>query len=272
VEINLSGKVAMLTGVGRGIGREIITRLAREGVSTIALDVNSDDLKTLKLELSQIGGVHAQYEVDIRDGNRVREIVSDAADSFGRIDILVNNAGVAGNGLISDLPEEVWDFCHDVNLKGTFLTCQAVIPIMKRQQSGRIINAASFAAIVPLVGSVAYASSKAAVVHFTRGLAGELGPWNITANSFAPGMIPTTLNNFADLPANEQAKLLDTLSLRRWGQMNDIANLICFLASDQAGYITGSLIDISGGKLATQIPALGYEISAQEGLEPLTEF
>ena len=85
-------------------------------------------------------------------------------------------------------------------------------------------------------------------------------------------MIPTTLNNFADLPANEQAKLLDTLSLIRWGQMNDIANLICFLASDQAGYITGSLIDISGGKLATQIPSLGYEISAQEGLEPLTEF
>lgn len=263
MEINLSEKVAVLTGVGRGIGREIITRLAREGVNTIAFDTNKEDLASLANELSEIGGHHSQYEVDVRDGARIRELVAEIDTEYGRIDILVNNAGVSGNGLISDIPEQVWDFCHDVNLKGTYLTCQAVIPIMKRQGGGRIINSASFAAIMPLVGSVAYASSKAAVAHFTRGLAGELGPWNITANSFAPGMIPTTLNNFADLPSNEQERLLDTLSLRSWGQKEDIANLICFLASDQARYITGALIDISGGKLATQIPSLAYEMAAE---------
>jgi 3-oxoacyl-[acyl-carrier protein] reductase len=263
MEINLSGKTAILTGVARGIGKEIVTRLAREGVNTVALDANADDLNQLKQELSSLPGNHSQYQVDVRDGKQLKQIVAEVDQNFGRVDILVNNAGVAGNGLISDLEEEVWDFCHDVNLKGTFLACQAVIPVMKRQQSGRIINAASFAAIMPLVGSVAYASSKAAVAHFTRGLAGELGPWNITANSFAPGMIPTTLNNFADLPSNEQDRLLDTLSLRSWGEKEDIANLICFLASDQARYITGALIDISGGKLATQIPSLAYEMASE---------
>lgn len=266
MDINLSDKVAMLTGVGRGIGREVVTRLAREGVSTVALDVSPEDLSSLQVELSEIGGIHTQHEVDIRDGKRVREIVQETDEKFGRVDILVNNAGVSGNGLISELPEDVWDFCHDVNLKGTFLACQAVIPIMKRQQSGRIINSASFAAMVPAIGSVAYASSKAAVVQFTRGLAGELGPWNITVNSFAPGMIPTSLNNFANLPEEEKTRLLDTLSLRRWGQKNDIANLICFLSSDLASYITGSLIDISGGKLATQNPSMAYEFAKKEGL------
>jgi 3-oxoacyl-[acyl-carrier protein] reductase len=129
---------------------------------------------------------------------------------------------------------------------------------MKAKRSGRIINAASFAAIVPSVGSTAYATAKAAVAHFSRALAGELGPWDITVNAYAPGMIPTAMNGFAELPPAEQAKKLDTLSLRRWGDAQDVANLLCFLASDLAGYITGTLVDVSGGKLATQSPAAAY--------------
>ena len=270
LNIDLTGNLAIVTGAGKGIGRDVLIRLALEGAKTIGIDTNAADLDNLKAELSEIGGEHSQYVGDVRDGARIREIVREADERYGRIDILVNNAGVAGNGLISDLPEEVWDLSHDVNLKGTFLASQAVLPAMKRQLRGRIINAASFAAIVPIVGSVAYASSKAAVAHFTRGLAGEVGPYNITVNAYAPGMVPTTLNKFDLLAQKEQSRLLDTLSLRSWGEKKDIANLVCFLASDQARYITGTLIDISGGKLATQVPRLAYELAVEEGIKPLT--
>ena len=125
---------------------------------------------------------------------------------------------------------------------------------MKRQQAGRIINAASFAAIIPSVGGAAYAASKAGVESLTRVLAGELGPFGITVNCYAPGMIPTEMNHFAEREAGEQQRLLDTLSLRRWGEPKDVANLVCFLASDLASYITGTMIDVSGGKFATQMP------------------
>lgn len=269
MELTLTGQVAVVTGVGRGIGREIVLTLAREGVTTVALDINPDDLASLAEELATIGGEHAQYTCDVRDGARIREIVADVDARFGRLDILVNNAGVGGDGLVSELSEDVWDLCFDINVKGTYLTCQAVLPIMKRQQRGRIINAASFAAIVPIVGSAAYAGSKSAVTQFTRALAGEVGPWNITANAYAPGMIPTAINHFTERPDEEQARLLDTLTLRSWGEKSDIANLICFLASDQARYITGTLIDISGGKLATQVPRIAYERAADEGLDLL---
>lgn len=263
--IDLQGKVAIVTGVGKGIGREIVTTLAREGVTTISVDISAADLAETGAALDEIGTAHREFECDIRDGERVNEIIAAVDAEFGRIDILVNNAGVVGNGPIDGLDENTWDFVHDVNLKGTFLLCRAVLPVMKRQRSGRIINAASFAAFVPIYGSGAYASSKIAVAHFTRALAGEVGPWNITANAYAPGMVPTTLNHFDELPAEEQNRLLDTLTLRRWGAKSDIASLICFLASDLAGYITGTLIDVSGGKLATQVPRLAYEAAAEAG-------
>jgi 3-oxoacyl-[acyl-carrier protein] reductase len=130
---------------------------------------------------------------------------------------------------------------------------------MKAAGRGRIINAASFAAIIPSIGAAAYGASKAAVVQFTRVLAGELGPWNITVNAYAPGMIPTAMNGFAELPDDQQSRLLDTLTLRRWETPDDVADLLCFLASDHAGYITGALVDVSGGKFATQMPQRAYE-------------
>ena len=138
------------------------------------------------------------------------------------------------------------------------LMCQAVIPAMKRQGRGRILNAASFAAVIPSIGGAAYSASKAGVQSLTRVLAGELGPFGVTVNAYAPGMIPTEMNRFAEAPAERQEQLLDTLSLRRWGEARDVANLICFLASDQASYITGTMIDVSGGKFATQMPWVAY--------------
>lgn len=266
VQIELSGKVALVTGVGRGIGREILMTLADEGVATIALDVNREELDDIGGQLAAKQYRGQQYQCDVRDFTHIQSVVREVVEKYGRIDILVNNAGVTGDGWVDEISEEAWDLCHDINMKGTFHMCKAVIPVMKRQRAGRIINAASFAAIVPSIGSAAYASAKAGVEQFTRVLAGELGPWNITVNAYAPGMIPTTLNHFEELPQEKQERLLDMLTLRKWGEKKDVASLICFLASDLASYITGTMIDVSGGKLATQLPQAAYEKAKAVGL------
>jgi 3-oxoacyl-[acyl-carrier protein] reductase len=234
-------------------------------VTTVVSDVRQDYLDDIAKEFAAGGWRGAQHLVDVRDAARIATVVDAVVERFGRIDILVNNAGVAPGAPVQELSEEVWDLNQDVNLKGTFLMCRAVIPVMKRQRSGRILNAASFAAIVPIVGSAAYAASKAGVHYFTRVVAGELGPWNITVNCYAPGMIPTEMNRFAEAPPERQRRLLDTLTLRRWGHARDVASLVCFLSSDLAGYITGTMIDVSGGKLATQIPRLAWEAAAAAG-------
>lgn len=259
MNVDLTGNVAIITGAGRGIGREIALTLARERVKIVATDVNPDSLASLEREIEENGWSGRTYRCDVRDLARNREVVQKAVDEFGRLDILVNNAGLCHTAPVEELSEEDWDLDQGVNLKGTFLMCKAAIPVMKQQRSGRIINAASFAAIVPAYGGAAYASSKAGVVYLTRVLAGELGPWNVTVNCYAPGMIPTEMNHFADASADRQERLLNTLTLRRWGSEKEVANLVCFLASDLADYITGALIDVSGGKLATQIPQIAYE-------------
>jgi 3-oxoacyl-[acyl-carrier protein] reductase len=174
---------------------------------------------------------------------------------------VVNNAGIGMDALVTDLAESTWRKVIDVNLNGVFTVCKHVAPIMKEQHCGRIINAASFAAIIPSVGSSAYAASKAGVVYLTKVLASELGPYGVTVNAYAPGMVPSEINHFTQRPQAEQDSLLSTLSLRRWETTDDVADLVCFLASDKAGYITGALIDVSGGKLATQRPQLAYDMA-----------
>lgn len=256
--LDLSGRVAIVTGAGRGIGLDIARAFAREGVSVVVTDIRQELLDEVGAEWQQNGWRGLQLHCDVRSAADNRAVVETVDKTFGRIDILVNNAGVASGGPVETLDEEVWDLNFDVNLKGTMLMCQAVIPVMKRQKSGRIINASSFAAIVPSIGGAAYAASKAGVESFTRVLAGELGPFEITVNAYAPGMIPTLMNRFADRSPEDKERLLDTLTLRRWGKTEDVANLLCFLASDQAGYITGTMIDTSGGKLATQMPWLSH--------------
>jgi 3-oxoacyl-[acyl-carrier protein] reductase len=265
MQIDLRGKVGIVTGAGRGIGREIALTLAREGVVTVVTDIHEPNLLEMRSEFERQGMQGCCHVCDVREFGQIEAVLSRVVQDYGRIDILVNNAGVAGGGPVETLREEVWDLNLDINLKGTYLMCKAVAPIMKKQRAGRIINAASFAAIVPSCGSAAYAASKAGVEQFTRVLAGELGPWNITVNCYAPGMIPTEMNRFAELPEAQQERLLDTLTLRRWGQKEEVAHLVCFLASDYASYITGTRIDISGGKLATQIPRVAYEQAAAQG-------
>jgi len=251
--IDVSKKVTVITGAGRGIGRAILETFAAEGAVTIGLDARPADALPGEFKL-----------VDVRDLAGVERAMAEVVEAYGRIDVLINNAGIDIGGQVESFPLETWDRLFDVNVKGVFHCCRTVIPVMKRQRAGRILNAASFAAIVPAAGSAAYAATKAAVAQFSRALAGELGPWNITVNAYAPGMIPTDINGFANRPVAEQERLLDTLTLRHWGEKADIAQLLCFLASDLAGYITGTLIDASGGKLATQLPVVPYEWAARE--------
>ena len=144
-------------------------------------------------------------------------------ERFGRLDVLINNAGINAEGPLESFDPELWDRLFAVNVRGVLNTCQAVIPLMKRQRAGRIINAASFAAVIPSVDAAAYGASKAAVVQMTRVLASELGPWGVTVNAYAPGMIPTAMNGFAALGEEAAAAKLDQLSVRRWGVPEDVA-------------------------------------------------
>jgi 3-oxoacyl-[acyl-carrier protein] reductase len=256
MNLDLSDKVVVLTGAGRGIGKVIAERFLDESARVVGLDVDLGNLGWLG---EHDPGTARGLACDVTDGAAVADVVEQVRRDFGRIDVLVNNAGVFVDGLVEEMTDEAWDRCFAVNAGGLFKMCRAVIPIMKAQRSGRIINAASFAAIVPSIGSAAYAASKSAVVQFSRTLAGELGPWNITVNAYAPGMIPTDMNGFDTLDQTSQDRLLDTLTLRRWGRANEVADLACFLASDAAAYITGTLVDVSGGKLATQFPQVAYQ-------------
>jgi len=249
MHLDLTDRVVVVTGAARGIGRTLATRFVAEGCRVVAFDLAFDEPAAPGVD---------EVVCNVADPASVRTAVDEVVARHGTIDVLVNNAGVNVTGAVADLEWDAWRRCMDVNLGGTFLVSQAVAPVMQAAGRGRIVNAASFAAIVPSVGSAAYAASKSAVVAFTRVLASELGPWGITVNAYAPGMVPTAMNGFAEMPTVEQDRLLDTLSLRRWETPDDVADLLVFLASDAAGYITGTLVDVSGGKLATQIPARAH--------------
>jgi 3-oxoacyl-[acyl-carrier protein] reductase len=263
MELNLADKVVLVTGAGRGIGRAIAESFLQEGASVVATDIDEASVSWIRTASQEAGAPGMASGCDVRSDDSVRGAVAATLERFGRIDVLINNAGVLGEGLIEEVDSATWSFVLDVNVTGTFRTCQAVIPAMKRQGGGRILNAASFAAVVPSIGSAAYAASKAAVVQFTRTLAGELGPWNITANAYAPGMVPSELNGFLEKDEATRERLLDTLTLRRWGDAQEVCDLLRFLASDASRYITGTLIDVSGGKLATQFPQRAYELAGR---------
>lgn len=257
MELDLRNKVVMVTGAARGIGAVIAHRFAQEGARVVALDLafpEGDETGADGASEPAIGRVTC----DVADPASVEAAVAEVVRRHGTIDVLINNAGINVEGPVADLDWQRWRTCFDVNVGGVFLMSQAVAPVMQEAGRGRIINAASFAAIIPSVGSAAYAASKAAVVQLTRVLASELGPWDITVNAYAPGMVPTAMNGFADMPQEAQDRLLDTLSLRRWERPDDVADLLVFLASDAASYITGTLVDVSGGKLATQIPSRAH--------------
>jgi 3-oxoacyl-[acyl-carrier protein] reductase len=256
VNIDIAGKVVLITGAGRGIGAGLARRFAAEGTRLVLLDNNAE---TLQETVAGLGDAEVESTVaDVAQESDVQHAIATAVARFGRIDILINNAGVAPSGTVETMPVSAWDENYAINVRGVFLMCQAVIPHMRKQNWGRILNAASFAAIIPSYAFAAYASSKSAVVSMTRVIAGEVGPFGITANSYAPGMVPTLMNNFATAPESRQEALLNTLAVRRWETADDVASLLIFLASDTASYLTGALFDVSGGKFSTQFPDAAY--------------
>jgi 3-oxoacyl-[acyl-carrier protein] reductase len=255
MEFDFSGKTVIVTGAAHGFGRAISLAFARRGGSVWACDVLKDELlETERLVLAH-DGVCTTRVVDVRDKGAVDAFVNEAADASGRVDVLVNNAGgvlgQVGRPLEQITPDE-WQDIFDVNVSGAFYCSQAVAPRMKTARSGRIVNISSGAGLgISLTGIQAYASAKAAQIGLTRQLAHELGPWNITVNNIAPGFVrsnPTTERQWESYGEAGQRELVDRIALKRLGTPDDIAHAVLFFASDHAGWITGQVLSVDGGR------------------------
>jgi 3-oxoacyl-[acyl-carrier protein] reductase len=255
MSFDFSGKTAIVTGAAHGFGRAISLAFAERGASVWACDVIADELEETKQLCAAAGGTCAVRVVDVRDKQAVDGFVAEAAAATGRADVLVNNAGgvlgQVGRPLEEITPDE-WQSIFDVNVKGAFFFAQAVAPGMKAARGGRIINISSGAGLgISLTGIQAYASAKAAQIGLTRQLAHELGPWGITVNNVAPGFVrsnATTERQWESYGAQGQRELIERIALKRLGTPDDIANGVLFFASDYAGWITGQVVSIDGGK------------------------
>ena len=250
----LEGRVACVTGAAQGIGREICTRLAEDGVNVAAFDIN-DPSQTVKRCL-QSGSDAIGSSFDVRNKHQVHQVVDKVKAKWGAIDIWVNNAGVFDNTPTLELSEEKWDWVSDINYKSMFLCAQAVMPLMQKNRWGRIINLSSMAGKMAYSEEIAYCSSKAAVLGLTRALAAEFGVYGITVNAICPGPIHTEMlisayQHLADLNGVTLEEwtngIVETIPVARLGNPQDVAALVAFLASDEAGFITGQSINVDGG-------------------------
>ncbi len=241
----LSGKVAIITGASRGMGRAIAEALAREGATVVVcsrtLEANKETAERIKAE----GGKAYPYQVDVADSDSVSALVKGVVDRFERIDILVNNAGVTADNLVVRLKEDDWDSVIDTNLKGTFNCIKAVARTMIKQRGGKIINMASVVAMVGNPGQANYCASKAGIIGLTKSVARELASRGITVNCVAPGLIKTGMTDALPDEAKEEATRL--IPLGRMGDPEDVAGVVKFLASPAADYITGEVIKADGG-------------------------
>lgn len=253
--MRLKDKVALITGAAGCIGKEVAKRLAQEGAKLIVNDIDKDEIDKVVEEIKEKGGEAVGMEADVARKNEVQSMIDDVVKKFGRLDVLVNVAGVPKFGLVTEFTEDDWNFEMDVNLKGSFNCIQAAAKHMKKRKYGKIINTSSTAKDgVPWffhMGNSGYASSKAGLVGLTRALTYELAPYNITVNCVVPGPIetPKTKQLFDSLEQDPkvEASAKKVIPLRRLGKPIDVANAILFLASDEANYITGHSLYVSGG-------------------------
>lgn len=246
ISLDLTGKTALITGAGRGIGRDIARKLSQMGANIVINDIAaSTDADAAVEELNQAGGNAVCLKGDVRNFEEIEKIMQNTLDKFGRIDILVNNAGITKDGLLMRMSESDWDDVLEINLKGAFHMIKAASRPMMKQKSGTIINVASIVGVMGNPGQANYVSSKAGLIGLTKTVAKELSSRGITCNAIAPGFIKSAMTDkLTDAVKQEYYK---AIPLGRFGETEDVANVVAFLASDLAKYITGQVIHIDGG-------------------------
>jgi NAD(P)-dependent dehydrogenase (short-subunit alcohol dehydrogenase family) len=243
------GRTAIVTGGGQGIGRAIAERFAQDGASVVVVDLNGGAAAAVAEAIRNAGGQALGIEADVTDATAVRSMVARAVEAFGGVDVLVNNAGILRSTRIVDISPDEWDLVVDVNLKSAFLCSQAVHDSMVARGGGRIVHMASMAGrATSTLGGAHYSTAKAGVLGFSRHLAREWAKDNITSNAISPGIVDTPMVRGSTDEAR-MAGVLASIPLGRLAEPAEIANLVCFLASDEAAYITGANVDIHGGEL-----------------------
>lgn len=246
-EMALEGKVAIVTGAAQGIGRAIAETLARHGADIVVADLDPGRSQEAVTAITQLGRKALNVKVNVADWNDAKAMVDQVLKEWGKVDILVNNAGITRDGLLIRMKEEDWNLVLQVNLNGTFHCTKAVLQPMTKQRYGRIVNIASIVGAMGNVGQANYAASKAAVIGFTKTVAREYASRLVTVNAVAPGFIDTAMTH--GLPADVKETLQKQIPLGRLGQPADVAEAVRFLASEEAGYITGQVLHVNGGML-----------------------
>ena len=240
----LKGRVAIITGASRGIGKAIATKLGEAGANLVLNHYEPEELDLSKSIKSQGGKVYT-LRGDISQFDEAGKLIDYTMKIFSRIDILVNNAGINRDNLLVTMKEEEFDRVISVNLKGTFNCIKHVSKVMLKQRYGKIISISSVVGLIGNIGQANYAASKAGIMGLTKSVAKELGSRGITANAIAPGYIKTVMTD--KLPDKIKEKMLNNIPLKKFGEIEDVANLVDFLVSEKAGYITGQVINIDGG-------------------------
>ena len=242
----LEGKTAIITGAGRGIGKEIAIIYAQHGANIAFTDIAlNDDTAALEKELEAMGVKAKGYQSNAAKYDEAQELIKAVATDFGKIDILVNNAGITRDTLLMRMSEEQWDLVISINLKSVFNLTKAVQSVMLKQRSGSIINMSSVVGVTGNAGQANYSASKAGILGFTKSVAKELGSRNIRCNAIAPGFIETDMT--AKLSEEVRKAWAKAIPLRRGGTPKDVANTCVYLASDLSGYVTGQTINVCGG-------------------------
>ena len=244
----LDGKLVLITGAARGIGRAIAIECAKAGADIAFTDIKRDDnFNSLENELSELNVKAKGYESDASDFNQAQTLADEIVKEFGKIDVLVNNAGITRDTMLMRMTEEQWDMVIRVNLKSVFNLTKAVQKTMLSQRKGSIINMSSVVGVSGNPGQANYSASKSGIIGFTKSVARELGARNVRCNAIAPGFIETEMT--AAIPEEYRKEWVDKIPLKRAGQPKDVANLVVFLGSDMSDYISGQVINICGAML-----------------------